>query len=259
MIFETHAHYDDEAFEGDRERLLAGLSEQGIGKVINIAASIESAKSSLALAEKYDFVYAAVGVHPSEIDDLNEESMRWLQEQTRHPKTVAIGEIGLDYYWEKDAAAQARQRDWFLRQLDLAREAQLPVVIHSREAAEDTLRILCKVKQPGVVHCYSYSAELAKEYVKLGYYIGVGGVVTFKNAKKLKETVRQIPLERIVVETDCPYLAPEPHRGKRNDSSYLPIIVQQIAEQKGLCPKEVAQVTWDNAMRLFSRVPHTHA
>lgn len=267
MIFETHAHYDDEAFDGDREQLLCSLPEKGIARVINVGASIETTKSTLALAEKYDFVYAAVGVHPSDIAGLNEKTYAWLKEQTMHPKTVAVGEIGLDYYWDKEPEVQKAQREWFRRQLALAKECGLPVIIHSRDAAEDTMRIIkeagsWKTKAShvseeetenacGVIHCYSYSPEQAKEYVKLGYYIGVGGVVTFKNARKLKETVQQIPLERILLETDCPYMAPEPHRGTRNNSSYLSYVAAKIAELKEVTAEEVERVTWENACRLF--------
>lgn len=267
MIFETHAHYDDEKFDQDREQLLASLPEKGIKRVINVGASIATTKTTLALAESHEAVYAAVGVHPSDIGDLNEESFRWLSEQTANPKVVAIGEIGLDYYWDKEPHIQAQQREWFRRQLELAKETKLPVIIHSREAAADTLEIVKEAGSweiaghagdkenrectCGVIHCYSYSPELAREFVKLGYYIGVGGVVTFKNAKKLKETVQQIPLERILLETDCPYMAPEPYRGKRNDSSYLPYVVDMIAELKAITPEEVERVTWENAMKLF--------
>ena len=205
MIFETHAHYDDEVFNEDRGQLLAGLPEKGIGRVINVGASIETTRTTLALAEAYDYIYAAVGVHPSDIDGLNEETYSWLKAQTAHPKTVAVGEIGLDYYWDKEPEVQAAQREWFVRQLTLAGETDLPVIIHSRDAAEDTMRILKETgrfrEHPGVIHCYSYSPEQAKEYVKMGYCIGVGGVVTFKNAKKLRQTVEQISLEHILLET----------------------------------------------------------
>lgn len=253
MIFETHAHFDDNAFDADREELIRTLPEKGIHKIINVGASIESTKTTIALAEKYDDIYAAVGVHPSDIAGLNEESFAWLKEQTQNAKTVAVGEIGLDYYWDKEPVVQEQQRYWFRRQLGLAAECNLPVIIHSREAAEDTMHILKEYTMRGVIHCYSYSPEMAKEFVKMGYYIGVGGVVTFKNAKKLKESVQQIPLEHILLETDCPYMAPEPHRGKRNDSSYIPYVVAKIAELKGVSTEEVERITWDNAMRLFMR------
>ncbi len=257
MIFETHSHYDDEAFAEDRAKLLAALPSAGIGRIINVGASIESTKTTLKLAEDYSHVYAAVGVHPSEVSDLNEENFAWLRAQTAHPKVVAVGEIGLDYYWDKEEAVQRRQREWFRRQLALARESGLPVIIHSRDAAEDTMAILKETSEGkeavGVIHCYSYSPEMAAEFLKLGYYIGVGGVVTFKNARKLKETVEQTPLERILLETDCPYMAPEPHRGTRNDSSYLIHVADKIAELKGITREEVECVTWENALTLFKR------
>lgn len=254
MIFETHAHYDDERFEGDRETLLSSLFSGNIEAVINVGASVATTKSTLKLAERYPNMYAAVGVHPSDIGDLNEETYVWLKEQTCHPKTVAVGEIGLDYYWDKDSGVQECQRMWFRRQLNLAAECKLPVVIHSRDAAEDTLQIMREAAAqgiPGVIHCYSYSPEMAKEFVRLGYYIGVGGVVTFKNAKKLKDTVREIPPERILLETDCPYMAPEPHRGERNNSGYLTYVAEKIAELKGLSVREVEEITRRNAKTLF--------
>lgn len=255
MIFETHAHYDDDRFTEDREELIASMPERGVERIINVGSSIASTKTTLELAEQYDFVYAAVGVHPSDISGLNEDTFQWLKMQTRHPKTVAVGEIGLDYYWDKEQEVQEAQRYWFRRQMELAKETGLPVIIHSRDAAEDTVKVMREVHAeeiPGVIHCYSYSSEMAQTFVKMGYYIGVGGVVTFKNAKKLKETVMAIPLERILLETDCPYMAPEPHRGSRNDSSNIPFVVSKIAELKGVSTDEVEQITWDNAMRLFA-------
>ena len=257
MIFETHAHYDDERFDEDRDALLSSMSEKGIGRIINVGSSIETTKTTLELATKYDNVYAAVGVHPSDISGLNEETFTWLREQTDREKTVAVGEIGLDYYWDKEPDVQERQRYWFERQMELARETGLPVIIHSRDAAEDTMNLMKRIHAeeiPGVIHCYSYSKEMALEFVKMGYYIGVGGVVTFKNAKKLKETVETIPLERILLETDCPYMAPEPYRGKRNDSSYIPYVVAKIAELKEITKEEVERVTEANARKLFTRV-----
>ena len=257
MIFETHAHYDDEQFDSGREALLASLPDCGIKRVVNIGASIASTRNSIELAEKYDYIYAAVGVHPSEIAELNEERFAWLRELTKLEKVVAVGEIGLDYYWDKEPKVQELQRYWFKRQIELAREAGLPIVVHSRDAAEDTMRVMKEVHAeeiPGVIHCYSYSPEMALEFVKMGYYIGVGGVVTFKNAKKLKETVEKIPLERILLETDCPYMAPEPNRGKRNDSTNIPYIVAKIAELKQVTPEEVEQITWQNALEFYRKV-----
>lgn len=257
MIFETHAHYDDEQFESDREALLASLSDCGIKRVVNIGASIESTKNSIELAEKYNFIYASVGVHPSEIAELNEERFAWLRELTKLKKVVAVGEIGLDYYWDKEPKVQECQRYWFRRQMDLAREAGLPIVVHSRDAAADTMQVMKEAHAeeiPGVIHCYSYSPEMAFEFIKMGYYIGVGGVVTFKNAKKLKETVEQIPLECILLETDCPYMAPEPNRGKRNDSRNLSYVAAKIAELKQVTVEEVEAVTWQNAMNLYAKI-----
>ena len=257
MIFETHAHYDDESFNDDREALIRSLPEKGIGRIINVGASIETTKTTLELAAKYDYIYAAVGVHPSDISGLNEETFAWLKEQASLPKTVAIGEIGLDYYWDKEPQVQENQRYWFKRQLELAKEKNLPVIIHSRDAAEDTMQILKETpmrEMPGVIHCYSYSVEMAREFLKMGYDIGVGGVLTFKNAKKLRAVVEEIPLERILLETDCPYMAPEPHRGERNCSLFIPYVVEKIAEIKNISTEEVLQTTNANAKKLFARV-----
>lgn len=254
MIFETHAHYDDECFDEDRDILIEKLFQKNICNIINVGASIESTKTTIALAKKYENMYAAAGVHPSDIAGLNEETLAWLKEQTKDPKVIAVGEIGLDYYWDKEEEVQKAQRYWFAQQMGLARESQLPVIIHSRDAAEDTMRVMKEVHAeeiPGVIHCYSYSPEMAKEFIKMGYYIGVGGVVTFKNAKKLKETVMQIPLERILLETDSPYMAPEPHRGSRNDSGNLVYVAEKIAELRGITAKEVENATLTNARKLF--------
>lgn len=257
MIFETHAHYDDEQYEEDRETLLAQMRPAGIGRIINVGASAESTRATLELARDHEYIYAAVGVHPSEIKDLNEETFEWLRRQTSWEKTVAVGEIGLDYHWDKEPEIQQQQRYWFGRQLDLAKETGLPVIIHSREAAADTIQVMIEHgadKIPGVIHCYSYSRELAEEFIKMKYYIGVGGVVTFKNARKLVETVQAIPIERILLETDCPYMAPEPHRGTRNSSLNIPYVMEKIAELKGITAEEVERITEENAYRLFSRV-----
>lgn len=254
MIFETHAHYDDDRFNDDRDAVIASLPLTGIDTVINVGASIESTKKTIELARKYDFIYSAVGVHPSDIDGLDEETYAWLKEVAHYEKTVAIGEIGLDYYWEKDKDVREEQKYWFKRQLELAVDTNLPVIIHSRDAAEDTLEIMrwaSSMKIPGVIHCYSYSKEMAKEFVDMGYYLGIGGVVTFKNAKKLKETVEAMPIERLLLETDCPYMAPEPHRGERNDSRFIPHIVDEIARLKNMTPNEVMDITHRNAKKLF--------
>lgn len=259
MIFETHAHYDDDRFTVDRDELILTVHESGVHPIINVGASIHSTRTTLELAKRYPFIYAAVGVHPSDVADLNEDTFAWLKEQTTYAKTVAVGEIGLDYYWDKEADVQEKQRYWFGRQLQLAREAGLPVIIHSRDAAADTLQVMRDNHAetiPGVIHCYSYSPELAQEFVRMGYYIGVGGVVTFKNAKKLVQTVQTIPIERILLETDSPYMAPEPHRGTRNDSRNIPYVIAKIAELKGITPQEVERITEENAYRLFAKCPH---
>lgn len=252
-IFESHAHYDDEAFNEDRESLLAALRENGIEYVVNVGASMASTRTGIALAAEHDFIYAAVGVHPNETAPLNEEFIRYMKEQAiNNPKVVAIGEIGLDYYWNEPEPEV--QKKWFLRQLDLAGEVQKPVIIHSREACKDTEDILLSGEYrglSGVIHCYSYSPETAGKYLEAGYYLGVGGVITFKNAKKLVETVEMTPLNRILVETDSPYLSPVPNRGKRNSSLNLPYIVAKIAELKGVTEEEVIRVTRENAKTLF--------
>lgn len=252
MIFDSHAHYDDEAFTEDRDSLLNSLQEQGITAVMNVGASLGSTKTSIALAEAYDFIYAAAGVHPSETEELDEQSFLWLKEQCAHEKVLAVGEIGLDYYWPEPD--RDLQKKWFERQLALAEEVGLPVIIHSRDAAKDTLDIMQKMhaeKIGGVIHCFSYEKEMAKIYVDMGFYIGIGGVLTFKNARKTREVVESIPLERIVLETDSPYLAPVPNRGKRNDSRNLPYVVTEIAKIKNISEEEVMEVTMANAKRLY--------
>ncbi len=257
MIFESHAHYDDRRFDSDRKELLLSMEEHGIETIINVGSDLEGVKKTLALTEEYPFIYGAIGIHPSEIEDLSEEVYEWLRERCCLPKVAAVGEIGLDYYWDKDEEVKRSQRYWFCRQMELAREQELPVIIHSRDAAEDTLKLVQGIhgeQIPGVIHCFSYSPEQAFAYIKMGYYIGIGGVVTFKNARKLKETAAAIPLEHILLETDCPYLSPEPERGKRNSSLNLPYVAQEIARLRGITQEEVMEVTRENARRLFSRV-----
>lgn len=252
MIFDTHSHYDDEAFDEDREELLSGFVARGVGNVVTVGADIATSKAALDLSDSHDSIYAAIGVHPNEVGQMSEADLDWLRQHASDPKVVAIGEIGLDYYWkEPDPDVQ---KVWFERQIALAKEVKLPVIYHSREAAEDTMKIIRDTKAydcGGVIHCYSYSKELAVEYVKMGFFIGVGGVVTFKNGRKLKETVEAIPIESIVLETDCPYLAPEPNRGKRNDSSNLVYVVEEIARLKQMDPEEVIAITESNAKRLY--------
>lgn len=252
MIFETHAHYDDEKFDEDRDALLSSMKENGIGRIINVSANLESLENTRKLMEQYPFIYGAFGLHPDEVGDLNEDVMERMRGLCRLEKAVAVGEIGLDYYWDKEN--HEKQQYWFRRQIALAREEKLPMIIHSREAASDTLRVMKEEKSEeigGVIHCFSYSAEMAEEYLKMGFYLGIGGVVTFKNAKKIKEVVQMAPMERILLETDSPYLAPVPYRGKRNSSLYLPYVVREIAEIKGISEEEVIEMTEKNAVRLF--------
>ncbi len=251
MIFDTHAHYDDGQFDEDRAELLASMAENGVGTIVNVSASYASCERVTDMVRDYPFLYAAVGVHPDEVGDLNEESFARMKALFTREKVVAVGEIGLDYYWEKES--HEIQKKWFIRQLELAGELGLPVVIHSREAAADTMEIMKRYAKglKGVIHCYSYSREMAKEYVKMGFYIGVGGVVTFKNARKLKETVEEIPLASIVLETDCPYLAPVPYRGKRNHSAYIRYVAEEVARLKGLSCEEVIRQTEKNAKELY--------
>lgn len=252
MIFDTHAHYDDEAFNPDRHALLESLAAHQIGTVVNIAASIQSTKNTLALTKQYPFLYGTVGVHPSETAELNDHLLDWLRHVSGEDKIVAIGEIGLDYYWkEPDPEIQKR---WFVRQLALAREVELPVVIHSRDAAKDTLDLM-KAEQAGdlggVIHCFSYGVEMAREYLNMGFCLGIGGVLTFGNARKLKEVVAYMPLDRMVLETDCPYLAPVPFRGKRNSSLNLPYVVEAISQIKGISAQEVIAITEQNARKMY--------
>ncbi len=260
MIFDTHAHYDDPRFDGDRGEILDGLAAAGVGTVVNISVSFSGIAEVIALAERYPFLYASVGVHPSEVSGLTEDYMAQMAEMARDPKVVAIGEIGLDYHYRMEAHPEETdpprelQKKWFIRQLALAKELDLPVVIHSRDAAQDTLDIMRRAHADGitgVIHCFSGSAEIAKEYLRMGYYIGVGGVVTFKNGKTLREVVRITPPDQLLLETDCPYLAPEPHRGERNDSRYLPLVVRAIAEIKGIPEEEIIRVTEENAEKMY--------
>ena len=313
MIFDTHAHYDDRAFDEDRDQLLVRFPEQGIGALVNAASSYRSLERTKTLAEQYSFIYGAYGIHPSEIDtvpgvvkisdltgmlvvdaeteegrcadlqttsektgsgesaanpgtnpvteagsgkDRSGEPPVWFLEELRDlcrlKKAVAVGEIGLDYHWDKENKKQ--QIAWFECQIEQARQLQLPVIIHSREAAEDTLTVAKRTMLRdvgGVMHCFPYSIEMAREYLNMGLYLGIGGVLTFKNGRKLREVVAYAPIEQLVIETDCPYLAPTPHRGERNCSLYLPLVIDAIAEIKGMTPEEVEAITWKNACRMY--------
>lgn len=272
MIFDSHAHYEDKRFDADRVELLSMMRDNNIGRIVNVGSTLDTSKESIDLSQQYDDIYAAVGIHPSEVafpidgDDSNilsrgeslklmPEVLGSLEELSSHGKCVSIGEIGLDYYWDKEEENHKLQREWFLSQLELASKVDKPVIVHSRDASKDTFDIMTEAKKrlntEAVIHCYSGSAEMAVEYVKHGFYIGVGGVVTFKNGRKLRETVEKIPLESILLETDCPYMAPEPYRGKRNDSTKLSYVVQKVAEIKSLPIEEIETVTWNNSCRFY--------
>ena len=255
MIFETHAHYDADAFDTDREELLASMPENGIGVIVNSCASADELHKTVELMEKYPFVYGAVGVHPDDADKITEEILAEVRRISHHEKAVAIGEIGLDYYWHKEKEEHRIQQEMFRAQLEIAREEKMSFMVHSREAAEDTLNIVKEYMKGGmyggIIHCFSYGKEMAREYLNMGLHLGIGGVVTFKNAKKLKEVVAYAPLSQLVLETDSPYLAPEPNRGKRNSSLNLPYVAQAIAQLKGVSAEEVIEVTEQNARKLF--------
>ncbi|MCM1989887.1 TatD family hydrolase [Oceanirhabdus seepicola] len=246
MIFDSHAHYDDEKFDQDRECVIKEIKESGVVGVLNCGSSVKGMRSSVELARKYDFFYAAVGIHPENADEYNHEILKEIEEYTQDDKVKAIGEIGLDYYWEENPPKDV-QKKVFREQMALADKLNMPVVIHDREAHKDTLEIIKEFPNvTGVVHCFSGSVEFAKECVKLGYYIGVTGVVTFKNSKKLKEVVKEIPMDRLLVETDCPYMAPSPNRGKRNKSDYIKFIIEEISSIKEISYDEVERVTKKN-------------
>lgn len=249
-IFETHAHYDDEQYDKDREIILPVLHQNGIEYIVNIAYDKKSNEAALTLAHEYPFVYATVGYHPCDCGEMTEADIDEMRQRAKDPKVVAVGEIGLDYYW--DDVDREVQKHWFIRQIQVAQELKLPIVIHSREAAQDTFDILKNYGDGnGVMHCYAYSVEMAREYVKLGYYLGVGGVVTFKNAKNIKEVVREIPMEHLLLETDSPYLTPTPFRGKRNSSANLVYVAEEIARIKGISYDEVTEITRRNAMAMY--------
>ncbi|WP_040214072.1 TatD family hydrolase [Clostridium polynesiense] len=252
LIFDSHAHYDDESFQEDRDSLLPYLKSKGIVGILNCGSTLQGTRDSYKLAEKYDFVYAAVGIHPEEAYELNEESLKEIRNMAENFKVKAIGEIGLDYYWEENPPKEV-QKDAFKAQMKLAEELDLPVVIHDRDAHGDTLEIIKEFpKVKGVLHCFSGSAEFAMECVKLGYYIGFTGVVTFKNARKVIEAAEAVPIDRILVETDAPYMAPVPYRGKRNQSDFILHIIEKIADIKGRTPEEISGITIENTKRLLN-------
>jgi len=251
MIFDTHAHYDDKKFDVDRESLLDSMKDDGVGRITNVGSTVKTWDEIVRLTEKYSFLYGTIGIHPSITEELTEENIERLRTYLGQEKIVAVGEIGLDYYWDKDH--RQLQKEMFIKQLEVAREYKLPAVIHSREAAEDTFGIIQEYGKEitCMLHCFSYSAQQALEYVKRGHYIGICGVVTFANGKKLKEVVKEIPLTSILLETDAPYLSPDPKRGKRNDSRNLIYVARAIGEIKGMTTEEVIKETYENGMRFF--------
>lgn len=250
MYFESHAHYDDERFDDDRDELLASFPAEGIETVVNSSSDIASSRASIALAEKYPFFYASVGVHPHEVSKMREADIDTLRELSKHPKVVAIGEIGLDFYY--DLSPRDDQRYWFKRQLALAEELDMPVIIHSRDASQECFDIISASNvRKGVIHCYSGSAPMAQDYANMGFYIGIGGSLTFKNNKKTVEVIEKLPLEKILIETDSPYLAPVPYRGRRNDSRLLKYVVEKISEIKNVPEIDICNITKNNAVELF--------
>lgn len=249
--FETHAHMDDARFDEDRETLLADLPNHGIAYLINIGANMESSLSSIALADRYSYIYAAIGVHPHDAEEMQHEDLDKLAKLSEHPKVVAIGEIGLDYYYDNSPREIQKQR--FIQQIELANRLNLPIIIHSRDAVADTYDLIKQHNKnsPVLLHCFNQSTEMAKQYIRLGAKLAIGGTVTFKNARMIKEVIREIGLEHFVLETDCPYLTPVPFRGKRNDPSKLVYIAEAIAELKGITLEETVAATFENAKSFF--------
>ncbi|QKG83069.1 TatD family hydrolase [Kroppenstedtia pulmonis] len=258
MLFDSHTHLNDEKFDADRDEVIRRAQEEyGVTRMLNIGFNRETISTTLALAEKYDFIYAAVGWHPQDAKDCTEADLDWLESLCDHPKVVALGEMGLDYYW--DHSPKGAQENVFRQQIRLAREVNMPIIIHNRDAHEDVLRILKEERAEevgGVMHCFSGDWEMAQECLQMNFYIGLGGPVTFKNAKDPKEVAKQVPMDRLLVETDAPYLAPHPNRGKRNESGYVRLVAEAIATLRGITLEELAQVTFANTNRLF-RLPES--
>lgn len=248
-IFDTHSHYDDAQFDADRNDLLKSLPQKGVIGVVSCGCDPESTRFNAGLAEQYDYIYFAAGLHPENLEGLKMDDLDEIERYAKEERCVAIGEIGLDYHWM--ASSKEVQKEFFAAQCELANKLDMPVIVHDREAHADTLAILKHYRPKGVLHCFSGSAETAKEIVKMGMYIGLNGVATFKNARKSIEAAKAIPIERLVLETDCPYLAPVPHRGKRNDSSFIPFIAERLGEELGIPAQELLNITAQNAKRLY--------
>lgn len=253
MLFDTHAHYDDERFDEDRDALLSSMPAHNVGLILNPGCDVVTSRKAVSYAQKYPFVYAAVGIHPENIDENWSNALEAVKELARHePKVCAIGEIGLDYYWEKEERARARQQVVFARQMELARELGKPVIVHDRDAHGDCIEITRRYPDvTGVYHCYAGSVEMARELLRLGYYLSFTGVITFKNARKALEVIRETPIDRLMIETDSPYMAPEPYRGRRNSSLYVHRMAETIAAVKGMDAAEVEGITAENGKRLF--------
>jgi TatD DNase family protein len=253
MLFDTHTHLNDKAFEEDREMVVQRAEKEGVSLLVNVGFNRETIPQTLKLAENYDFIYAAVGWHPHDAADMKEEDLNWIEELSAHPKVVAIGEMGLDYYW--DNAPRDVQKDVFRQQIALAKRVKKPIIIHDRDAHRDVVDILREEgaeEVGGIMHCFGGSYDIAKECLDLNFYISFGGPLTFKNAKKPKEVAKQIPLDRLLIETDSPYLTPHPYRGKRNESSYVRYVAESLAEIKGLSYEEICRITMENGKRLFN-------
>ena len=251
LLFDTHAHLDDKSFDKDRDALIEEIRRSGVTNIMDIGADIESSKKALSIAKKYDFIYAAVGVHPSDVGGMTDEDLDVIRDLAKDEKVKAIGEIGLDYHY--DDADREAQKKWFIKQLELADELGLPVVIHDRDSKGDCINILREMKvKNAVMHCFSGSAETARQLVKMGLMISFTGVLTFKNARRAVEACKEIPLERLMIETDCPYMAPEPHRGERNHSGYVRFVAEKMAAVKGVSYDEICRITYENGRRFFN-------
>ena len=248
MIFDSHAHYNDKRFDEDRDTVLSQMLRKDVCGIVNCGTDLASSQYSVALAEQYDGIYAAVGFHPEDLEHVDRDYDECAA-LLAHDKVVAVGEIGLDYYW--DAFPRSVQQEWFVRQMQLAKEHHLPVIVHDRDSHEDTLTLLKQERPEGVLHAFSGSVEMAKIVLDLGMYIGLGGVVTFQNARKTVEVAQMIPLDRLLLETDAPYMAPVPFRGRRNDSTYIRFVAARIAELRGMDTDEILDITTNNAKRLF--------
>ena len=256
MLFDTHAHLDDVKFKGETDEVILRANEQEVSLIVNVGYNLRHARQSIALAEKYDFIYASVGLHPHDAKDGDKSFWEEIYKLARHPKVVALGEMGLDYYW--DNSPRDVQRDVFRQQIGAAKDLKLPIIIHDRDAHQDVLTIVKEegaLEVGGVFHAYSGSWEMTKEILDLGFFISIGGPVTFKNAKKILEVVEKVPLESLLIETDCPYLTPDPYRGKRNEPGYIKLVAEKIAQIKNISYEEVASATKENGMRLFGINP----